>query len=115
MGSFKAVIRLIKERLEVLSLRRGISALCILTAVTMFSFAAPFALSFSYAETIVDGQETSQNVVQSGEAEGAGNETVYELEFDDGEGDENDDTTQNADNVDESTDAAKKFPWLNEL
>ena len=50
-----------------------------------------------------------------GEGEGAGNETVYELEFDDGEGDGNDDTTQNADNVDESTDAAEKFPWLNEL
>ena len=47
--------------------------------------------------------------------EGASNETVYELEFDDGEGDGNDYTTQNADNVDESTDAAKKFPWLNEL
>ena len=41
----------------------------------MFSFVAPFALNFSYAETIVDVQETSQNVVQSGEAEGAGNET----------------------------------------
>lgn len=75
MGRFKAVIRLIRERLEASSLRKGIAAICILTAVTMFSFAAPFALSFSYAETIVDGQETSQNVVQSGEAEGAGNET----------------------------------------
>ena len=50
-----------------------------------------------------------------GKGEGDGNETVYELEFDDGEGDGNDDTTQNADNVDESTDAAEKFPWLNEL
>ena len=75
MGRFKAVIRLIRERLEALSLRKGIAALCILTAVTMFSFVAPFALNFSYAETIVDGQETSQIVVQSGEAEGAGNET----------------------------------------
>ena len=75
MGSFKAVIRLIKERLEALSLRKGIAALCILTAVTMLSFATPFALNFSYAETTVDGQETSQNVGQSGEAEGAGNET----------------------------------------
>lgn len=60
MGRFKAVIRLIRERLEALSLRKGIAALCILTAVTMFSFAAPFALSFSYAETTVDGQEASQ-------------------------------------------------------
>ncbi|MGN0673902.1 MAG: hypothetical protein ACI4KJ_05680 [Anaerovoracaceae bacterium] len=60
MGRFRAVIRLIKERFEALSLRKGIAALCILTAVTMFSFAAPFAINFSYAETAVDGQEASQ-------------------------------------------------------
>ena len=60
MGSFKAVIRLIRERLEALSLRRGIAALCILTAVTMFSFVAPFALNFSYAETAADEPAASQ-------------------------------------------------------
>ena len=78
MGRFKAVIRLIMERLEALSLRRGIAALCILTAVTMFSFVAPFALSFSYAETAAESTEqtasqgssnteTSQNTNQQQE------------------------------------------------
>ena len=80
MGRFKAVIRLIRERIEALSLRKGIAAICILTAVTMFSFATPFALSFSYAETVADepaasqeggNTETSQNTNQQTE----GNQT----------------------------------------
>ena len=75
MRRFKAVIRLIKERLEALSLRRGIAAICILTAVTMFSFAAPFALNFSYAETSADEPSASQEEGKLGEGTGAGNET----------------------------------------
>lgn len=75
MGRFRAVIRLIIERLEALSLRKEIAALCILTAVTMFSFAAPFAINFSYAANTVEGQTEAQDVTQSGEDTGSGNET----------------------------------------
>ena len=41
----------------------------------MFSFAAPFALSFSYAETSADEPATSQEEGQLGDEIGAGNET----------------------------------------